>query len=229
MRDALTLFAAATFSFSLSHSACASLIELNTRPATGDIINWGQLGPPSPTVFPTPQNFTSTSGVGGTATLANNGNGAIYKQGGNFLGNFADGDLVFYTMRSGPLTLNFDTPLSTVGAQIDANTYGVFTAEIQAFDNNVPLGTFTEDGTVTTSNDNSAIFLGVADTTEDITSIVYSLTAAPGDLTDFAINQVSIVPVAATPLPGTLFASGLGLMGWLARRRKRKGLNSSSI
>jgi hypothetical protein len=83
MRNVLkiALFAAATFS--LSHSACAGLIELTTRPATGDIINWGQLGPPSPTVFATPQNFTSTSGLGGTATLANDGNGAIYQQGGN--------------------------------------------------------------------------------------------------------------------------------------------------
>jgi hypothetical protein len=123
MRNALkiTLFAAATFSCSLSHSASAGLIELTTRPATGDIINWGQLGPPSPSIFPTPQNFTSTSGVEGTAALANDGNGAIYGQGGNFLGNFASGDLVFYyTMRSGPLTLNFDTPVSTVGARLSA-------------------------------------------------------------------------------------------------------------
>jgi hypothetical protein len=93
------------------------------------------------------------------------------------------------------------------------------------------LGTFTEDGTVTTSNDNSAIFLGVADTTEDITSIVYSLTAAPGDLTDFAINRVSIVPVAATPLPAALllFAAGLGLMAWFAWRKERKGLAARSV
>jgi hypothetical protein len=121
MRNVLkiTLFAAATFS--LCHSACASLIELTTRPGTSDIVNWGQLGPPTPTFFPTPANFTSTSGVEGTATLANDGNGSIWQQGGNFLGNFAPGDLVFVTTRSGPLTLDFDTPLSTVGAQIDAN------------------------------------------------------------------------------------------------------------
>lgn len=179
MRNVLkvTLFVAGTLS--LSNSASASLIELTTRPGTADIINWGQLGPPSPTIFPTPQNFTSTSGVEGTATLANDGNGAIYQQGGNFLGNFAPGDLVFYTMKSGPLTLNFDTPLSTVGAQIDASTYGVFTAEIQAFHHGDLLGTFTESGTVTTDGDNSAIFLGVTDTKKGITSIVYSLTIWP--------------------------------------------------
>ena len=105
MRDILkiTLFAAATFSLSLSHPACAALIELTTRPGTGDIVNWGQLGPPTPTFFPTPQNFTSTSGLQGTAILASNGNGEIWGQGGNFLGNFAPGDLVFATMSSGPL------------------------------------------------------------------------------------------------------------------------------
>src|SRR5262245_7295632 len=121
------------------------LIELTTRPSTGDVINWGQLDSDgSPTPFSTPQDFTSTSGVQGTATLANDGNGSIYGQGGNFLGNFAPGDWVFYTMNSGPLTLSFDTPVSTVGAQIDANTYGVFTVQIQAFHYDELLGTFTE-------------------------------------------------------------------------------------
>src|SRR5262245_50084760 len=111
MRDALkiTLFAAAAFSFSLPHPACADLIELTTRPSTGDIIYWDQLASPSgqPIPFSTPQDFTSTSGLQGTATLANDGNGSIYVQGGNFLGNFASGDRVFYTMNSGPLSLSF--------------------------------------------------------------------------------------------------------------------------
>lgn len=145
------------------HSASADLIELISRPPAAGIINWGQIAPPSPTTFPTPQNFTSTSGLTGNATLANDGNGAIYEQccvgiEGTFDGNFAPGDLLFYTMRSGPLTLSFDTPGSAVGAQINANVYGAFTAEIQAFDQKVLLGTFTESGIVTTAADNSAIF-----------------------------------------------------------------------
>jgi hypothetical protein len=125
-------------------------------------------------------------------------------------------------MKSGPLTLNFDTPVSTVGAQIDNNIYGVFTAEIQAFYNNVLLGTFTESGSVTTSNDNSAIFLGVAG--KKITSIVYSITETPqGSLTDFAINQVSIVPAPAVPEPASivLFISGLAILGVLCGRKEK--------
>lgn len=38
------------------------------------------------------------------------------------------------------------------------------------------------------------------------------------------LDEVSVEPVNAVPLPATLplFAGGLGLMGWLARRRQRK-------
>jgi hypothetical protein len=161
--------------------------------------------------------------------LANDGNGSIYGRGGNFLGNFASGDQVFYTGNSGPLTLTFDTPLSTVGAQIDANTYGVFTAQIQAFHYGDLLETFLEDGTVTTNNDNSAIFLGVTDTEMGITSVVYSLIAAPGRLTDFGINQVSIVAAPPVPIPAALPLfdqrfSWVGL-GWMSRRKKRAQAN----
>jgi hypothetical protein len=234
MAKLLSIIAAA-FSVALTVPAFAGLIELTSRPATGDIVNWVQFNDPSgnPTPFATPANFTSTSGITGAAALANNGNGAIYGQGGNFFGNFGNGDFVFYTMQSGPLTLTFNTPLSTAGAQIDFNTYGAFTAEIQAFNQSTLLGTFTEDGTVTSNNDNSAIFLGVTDTDDDITSIVYSITwnAAQRPLTDFAINQVSIAavpPPALVPEPTTwaMMLVGLGATMRMRRRKSSAGLPS---
>jgi hypothetical protein len=224
----------AAFSVALTVPAFAGVIKLTSRPATGDEINWVQFSDPSgnPTPFATPASFTSTSGITGAATLANNSNGAIYGEGGNFFGNFANGDFVFYTMQSGPLTLSFNTPLSTVGAQIDFNTYGAFTAQIQAFNQNTLLGTFTEDGTVTTNNDNSAIFLGVTDSDDDITSIVYSVTwnSAQRPLGDFAINQVSIAavpPPVPVPEPTTLTLFGMGLAGVGAIRRRRQLASAS--
>jgi hypothetical protein len=218
-------------SAALFHPARAGLTELTSRPATGDIINWGQIAPPTPSTFTTPHVFTSTSGITGTATLADDGNGSIYEQccvgiEGTFDGNFAPGDLLFYTEKSGPLTLKFDHAVSTVGAQISANTYGAFTAEIQTFDGSRYLGMYTENGEVTTSADNSTIFLGVSDTMEGITSIVYSLTESQGLLTDFAINQVSIAP-APVPEPASLSVLCAGLISfvlvWIGERRRYGG------
>jgi hypothetical protein len=51
---------------------------------------------------------------------------------------------------------------------------GSFTAFIAAYDSigNV-LGTFTEDGLYNEDNDNSAIFIGVADTTSEIAKVSF--------------------------------------------------------
>src|SRR6516225_4272406 len=157
-------------------AAHAAIVELTTRPATGDVIDWGQIGPPS-TIFPTPQSFTSAGGITGMATLAQDGNGNVIEQcciglNGLWDGNFAPGDILFSTGSSGPLTLSFTTPLHAVGAQIASNFYGSFTAQIQAFDGAALLGTFSENGVETTSADGSAIFLRVQDTTADITSVI---------------------------------------------------------
>ena len=237
---AVRMIGVAAFSIALTSPAFAGVIKLTSRPATGDLINWVQIdssGNANP--FATPANFTSTSGITGSATLVKDGtsclqifvscpgDGEIYVEGGNFLGNFGHGDSVFYTHHSGPLTLSFNTPLSTVGAQIDYNTYGAFTAEIQVFNQNTLLGTFTEDGTVTTNDDNSAIFLGATDTDGGITSIVYSVTwnQEQRDLADFAINQVSIAaapPPVSVPEPATLALFSAGVLGVGAVRRRRK-------
>ena len=50
--------------FVLPLVALANPIELTSRPATGDTVDWGQLGAPS-NYFTAPQNFTSTGGTTG--------------------------------------------------------------------------------------------------------------------------------------------------------------------
>jgi hypothetical protein len=55
----------------------AGLIELTARPATGDIVDWGQFGTPNLTLT-SPQSFTSTGGT--TGSLSFNGNGLLVEQ-----------------------------------------------------------------------------------------------------------------------------------------------------
>src|SRR5271169_843109 len=108
----------AAMTFVLPRIAHADLIELTARPATGDTVYWGQLGTPNLN-FATPQSFTSTSGITGNASL--NGTGFLVEQccigiTGTFNGDFAPGDIVI--TGQGPLTINFNTPVQTVGTQI---------------------------------------------------------------------------------------------------------------
>ena len=208
----------------------ADLIELTARPATGDVVDWGQLGTPNLTIT-SPQNFTSTGGTTGSVNL--NGTGFLVQQccigiTGTFNGNFAPGDKVLVTGAGSSLTINFNTPVQTVGAQIQDNRIGdLFIAEILAFNGNVLLGTFTKSGFSGDVGNNSNIFLGVQDSIADITSVTYlTFTSSPEySLQAVAINQLTIGGgnVTVTPLPAALplFATGLGVLGLLGWRKKR--------
>ena len=207
----------------------AALTELTSRPVAEDTIYWSQLGVPL-TDVPTPVSFTSVGNIIGTASLNNNGTAQLYEQccagiTGTFDGNFSPGDIVFYTDKSGPLTLAFDTPVQIAGAQILDNVYGPFTAQIEAFSGKTLLGTFSESGVTTTSADGSAIFLGVEDLSEGITSVEFSITEAPEGrpLTDFAINQVTLqarsVPEPSTWAMMLLGFAGLGYAGYRSTRK----------
>jgi hypothetical protein len=213
----------------LPREANASLIELTARPATGDTVYWGQLGAFGPVA--SPLNFTSTGGTTGSINL--NGSGDLVVQccigiTGNFNGDFAPGDAVIETYPSnnlGPLSINFNTPVQIVGAQIQTNVIGQnFTAEIFAFNGSVLLGTFTENGFSGDVGDNSDPFLGVESATADITSVTYlTFTSNPFALQQVAINQMTIEG-SQTPVPAALplFATGIGGLGLLGWRRKRK-------
>ena len=172
----------------------STLTELTTRPSTGNIVYWSTLGTPT-LEFTTPQSFTSTAGTTGTVNF--NGTGTLLEQpigiNGTFDGDFAPGDLVITT--ASPLTISFNAPVQAAGAQIQDNTIGDhFTAEIQAFSGSTLLGSFTESGFSGSAGDNSDIFLGVQDTTADITSIVFQVfTGDPLVQTIVAINQLTIL------------------------------------
>ncbi len=176
--------------------------------------DWGQLGP-CMTAIPNP--FAATSSAGGlgiTGTFAGPGIGQVRVQTlCGWGGNFASGDILVWTNApgQGPLTLSFDSPIVGAGAQIQANFFGAFTAQIEAFNGNTSLGSFTEDGVSTPSGDNSAIFIGLKDLDgANVTSIVFSLTAAVADPMDFAINKLSLDTGAPVSKPkGSSAASGI--------------------
>src|SRR5262249_56044605 len=134
--------------------------------------------------------------VGGlTASVSQATTGARRNdQGIGWGGNFAPGDLLYWTAGgggSGPVTLDFGTQkLSAIGAQIQADYFGAFTAQLTAFDSNgVNLGSFTENGNSTSSADNSAIFIGLMSTSGDISKVVFAVTAATNNPGDFALNH----------------------------------------
>jgi hypothetical protein len=102
----------------------ADLTELTARPGGADIVDWGQLGPPSLPIF-TPQSFTSVGGITGTVSLnvttVNSFQGLVQQCcvgiTGNFDGGFAPGDKVLTTSLA-PLTIIFNTLMQSVVTQI---------------------------------------------------------------------------------------------------------------
>jgi hypothetical protein len=217
-----------TFVLSLLLPVRAELIEITARPSAGNTVFWSQLGTPNLTLT-SPQSFTSIGGISGT--VSSKGSLSLVEQccvglTGTFNGNFAPGDIVLSS--SSPLTINFKTPVQTVGAQIQGNIIGdVFTAEIQAFHGKKLLGTFTETGSSGDVGNNSDIFLGVQDTKSNITRVAFEIFDSSGSQT-VAINQMSVGSTKAHGVPGPLAGGGLfplglgaaGLVYWLVRRSR---------
>lgn len=216
----------------LTVKAEATPILLTTRPATGDIIDWAQFGPPQ-TQFNTSHDFVSTGGHTGTLILSPNQMGITQEQccigvSGLWDGNFTPGDIVADTQNivGTTMTLAFHTPVRTAGAQIQWNSLGDFTAEIEAFSGNHLLASFTEAGQGNYSSANgSAIFLGVTDDVPEITSIVFEMVCPGGSnpgCYGFGIDEVSIsgVPV---PEPSSLAVLLFALIGvWFCAKRPKR-------
>lgn len=191
---------------------------VTTRPAGTDSVDWGQLGGAG-TAIPQNFTFTTTDGVSGNGSFAG-GTGEVAVQGNNWAGNFSSGNILAWTSAgaNGPLTLSFGQGYTQIGAQIQADFFGAFTAQIC----DVATSTcFTEDGTSNSDGDGSAIYIGISSSTP-ITEVTFSLTSASFNPADFAINEVTLnSSVAATPEPGGFALLGTGLLGAAAMARRR--------
>ena len=200
------------------------LVTSQTALAPDDSIDWGQLGPDS-TSLPS---STAVISAGGLSAMASTGDptGLVRADEGlSWVGNFTNGDHLISnsTFSDYPFTIEFATPIGGAGAQIQLDRNGPFTSTIQAFSGNTSLGTFTEDGLSTSSQDGSAIFIGVLDSRAEITSIVFGIETPPPFQGDFAINSLLINTLGAVPEPASLVLAAIAIPAviglWLRRRK----------
>ena len=209
-----------------------------------DYYDWGTLGPGT-----TVNNLsTVTSNLGKSATISQasaSGTFQILKQsltpntltGTGWNGNFTPGDNVLSTNSTGgPITITFTNPVHGALTQIQRNTFGDFTANLTAYsvNNNTynTLGNFSLAGLSTSNADNSAIFIGVKDSTASIAKLTFSVTGNEyfsinrfyvntngGNVNTTSINsEIVAVPweTDALPVVTSTILFGLGL--WLKRK-----------
>jgi len=210
---------------------------INDRAALGetDRVDWSSLGPVNPPFKVLPNNFSTTSqgrlgiNVGIPAATTPGVTPPLVFQTSPSPGiptNFANGDFVLFTGlkpgpppaigNPGPLTINFDRPVSAAGTQIAVDDTSSFTAFLSAFDrNNNLLGNFSIGGTSSLALDNSAQFLGISSDTANISRLVYS---SSENNRAFGINALSI----SQPIPEPLTIFGTIIGGAAAWKMKKK-------
>lgn len=213
---------------SLVAAASSQAALVTTRAGLGgtDFIDWGQFGS-SLTVVTDPVNGTTNLGLDFSL---NNPNGDLERrdQGSGWSGNFAPGDELIWTANTpGPIVIDFISPVSAIGAQIQRDQFGRFTGTIAVYDSaNALLETYDLAGLSNASAHNSAIFLGISRTLADIDRVEFNVSASA----DFAINQVDIVSgseeneneIRSIPEPASLTLLGIGLAGLGVVRRKQR-------
>jgi hypothetical protein len=113
-----------------------------------------------------------------------------------------------------------DQPVNGIGAWIQADFFGGFTASITLLDSNLdPFFVYTAAG-VSAYNPGTGLFIGAYDGSYDIWGAIFNTTANGFHDQNFAIGTVKL---NATPEPSTLLLVGpslLGLAGVLRRRFK---------
>jgi len=205
--------------FGIVSDASAAIVGI-TSLSGNDSIDWSQLGPAF-TGVSSPQGVSS---VGGLAATVSSGSLERLDEGNGWSGNFTGGTPLLWATgaaTTSEITLNFAHPVLAVGAQIQFQEFGVFTAQVLGGDG-VDLGTFTEGGLSTSNGDGSAIFIGLSSNIGDITQIQFSLTNNGA----FAIGTVELQTLGSgVPEPSTwammlVGFAGLGFAGFRKTRAR---------
>lgn len=210
------------------HRADAGLTQVSSRSALNANleIDWNAFGPAG-TVLSC---FCSTT-VGGLTVGINGSSGEVdrFDEGTDYTGNFAKGDaLISQPFISDQLSVGaFGPPVSAVGTQIQPLDFtGAFIATMNVLTNDGMNASFTVAGNSTTAEDNSAPFIGVISTTNDIIGVNFSVDVDNPNFPEagnLAINQMDVRLGAAVPEPGAVSILGtaglLLLIGWGFRSR----------
>src|SRR6267154_949120 len=211
------LIVLAVFSTTVARADSLVLVTSQASQGANDSVLWSQLGADGTTLGSA---AAATSTRGSSVTLSLAGSNSLVSvtcpaSPCSWTGaGFTAGDSLIWTSDTGnggngPLTLNFSRGVSGVGALIQADRPGQFTAQIQALNGATSLGSFT----VASNANGDAAYIGVLDQSgANITSIVFSLMICAGTCTDFAIDTVNLntAPASLVSLVSSLTPSALG-------------------
>ncbi|HNS21641.1 MAG TPA: hypothetical protein PKH24_14140 [Sedimentisphaerales bacterium] len=161
--------------------------------------------------IPNPFSLSYSRGTAGFSILS--GSCERLTEGATWSGFFTNGEAVLWTnYNPGPLTIEFSSGITAFATQIQSNCFEDGYALISAYDAfDTLLGTVVRVPSIisddNTFGDGSAVLIGVKATGDDVISrIVLDIDGFRVD--DFAINQISFVPV---PVPGAVLLGLLGL------------------
>lgn len=228
-RFAIAFATMAFVSMTAASAAAAPILITSEGALTVDgIIDWGPLGPDG-TVISDP--FVINSSIPGLSATVSGSDSASFvrrNQGENWDGNFGPGETLLRRSVPGPLSMSFNGALlEGIGAQIQRNEYGAFTATIEAFDAlDQSLGVFNLAGNSSDSGgDDSAIFIGLLDPSGQIARVEFNVQGG----SYFAINN-PVIQLATTTVPepatlvtwGALTGVAMAAGAWKRRRMAMK-------
>ena len=204
------------------HPALATLSQVSSRAALGAnlIVNWNTFGPAGSVLS---CYCSESEGPISVAINASSGNLWRVDEGVDYTGNFAPGaSLLVQQFTSDAFFISFSTPVSAVGLQVQPISTpnlaltGPFSTTMFVGTNDAMDASFSVSGNSTLAQDNSAPFIGVVSTRDDITNLIFYPPTS-----NLAINELSVRVPAFVPEPAALSLLAPGIMLCFGLRRGR--------